>query len=155
MGLFIFALCALPLFILSNSGKKREKQLTRSLFRLAEEQNARLSDHETGRDFAIGLDQTSRIVFFYKEVEGRETNQIVRLDDVASCNVEILSRNLAPDKGGRKVIERLQLVFTAVDKDKGKVAGNAGESRRLTFWKGKVQAPDILTWRLIFTLVGT
>ena len=115
IGLVIVGLCALPFLLFSRSRKNKEKQFLRSLDLLAEQKNCHLDAHELSRDFAIGIDQVAKTAFFYKNLEGQETKQFVRLNEVDRCELKIVSRNLSPDRGGRKVIDRIALVFIPVE----------------------------------------
>lgn len=115
IGLLIIGLCTIPFLLLNKSKKSREKQLIQALFRLAERKNNHIDEYETGRDFAIGIDRIARTVFFYKIFEEQETMEVIRLDDVEHCEPKTVSRNLPPDRGGRKVIDRISLVFRWIE----------------------------------------
>lgn len=115
VGLFIVGICALPFILMNRGAKGKAKQLVRSLSDFAERKNGHIDEQETGRDFAIGLDRVGQAVFFYKEWHGEETRQMVRLADVDRCELKVVSRTSAPDKGQRKVIEQIQLVFRPVE----------------------------------------
>jgi hypothetical protein len=117
IGLIIVLLCALPFILLGNSQKRKEKQLVRSLSQLAEKKNGHIDQYETGRDFAIGLDRVGGAVFFYKNLAGQESSQYIRLAEIEQCDVKSVSRNQSPEKGSRRHIDEVQLIFIPIHKD--------------------------------------
>lgn len=117
MGLIVVGLIAVPVYLLLKNASNREKQFVRALFQLADRTNSHIDEYDAGRDFVIGLDRISSKVFFYKNVEGVQTEEVVQLKDIARIECKTISRGTAPDNGGRKPVDRILLIFHPIEKE--------------------------------------
>lgn len=104
--------CVLPFIWLHRVKKKAAKKLLTSLTDFASEHNGTISRHEIFRDMAIGLDEKTNSVFFYKKSDAEEVAQHVELAATKTCEVVKTSRTFNDKEGVRTVIEKLELSFT-------------------------------------------
>jgi hypothetical protein len=116
-GVVIIAICIIPFVLLGGGGKKRKKQLLQALSNIAEKQNSKITQHDICGEFAIGLDETTNILFFYKKVKEKETAQYVLLSNIQSCKAVTTNRT-SKDKGvSHSAVAKFELVLTPVDKN--------------------------------------
>lgn len=115
-GLIIIAVCILPFALLHWSMKKKQKQLSQSLKQLAKQHNCSISQHEFFRDFAVGIDEASNYIFFYKKTKDHETARHLNLADIQSCKVVNISRAVHHKDSNYKGVGKLELSFTPIAK---------------------------------------
>ena len=68
----------------------------------------KLSEYEICGNFAIGIDENSRYVFFSKTLQDEMTAQSTTLNEISLCKLNSASRVL---EEGEKVIDRIELVM--------------------------------------------
>ena len=115
IGIGSITLCALPFVITSKNKKKKEKQLLNSLKDFSKKHDSELTQHETGENYAIGLDTTKNMVYFLQKGEEKENLQFVDLATIKSCEINNISKSLAKNE---KTLDRLNLKLNAIDKNK-------------------------------------
>lgn len=71
------------------------------------EHNSQISLHEICGDFAIGLDPTLKMVFFFKKIRDQESAQFLDLKKIEKCTVVNSSRSF----NNQKLVDRLDLRF--------------------------------------------
>ncbi|UMB60656.1 hypothetical protein MHL31_00240 [Lutibacter sp. A80] len=115
IGSVCIALCAMPFVLTTRGRKKREKELIMSLKNLAKNENSEITQFETCGNYAIGVDEINKIVFF--QLKGKETSkyEIVKLASIKKCRIANISSTV---KGGDKIIEKLNLHLTPITKSK-------------------------------------
>ncbi|UMB55128.1 hypothetical protein MKD41_06535 [Lutibacter sp. A64] len=115
IGLVCIALCAMPFVLTTRGRKKREKALVMSLKNLAKNENSEITQYETCGNYAIGVDEVNKIVFF--QLKSKEINkyEIVKLDTIKKCRISNISSVVS---GGEKIIEKLNLHLTPITKSK-------------------------------------
>jgi len=111
IGVIVTALCILPFFIFKSGAGKRRKELLDQLTRMAQQQNGRISQVDTMGQFAIGMDEDARTVYFIRGQAGREESRIIRLDDFRSCKPLNTTRSIDNAQVNYKVVEKLELVL--------------------------------------------
>jgi len=117
-GIVLLILCILPMVFLSRNRKKREKQLLQLIANLANNQNTKIAQFEHCGDLVIGLDEAGKNIYFAKRQDETETAKLVPLKEVKSCKVVNVSRKVSNENGSHHVLEKLELKFEPVDKNK-------------------------------------
>ncbi len=112
MGVVAIATFVLPFLWLSNVRKKAEKKILTSLTDFAAGHNSNISRSEILGDMAIGLDEQSNRLFFYKKSGDAAVKQHVELAAIKNCEVIKTSRPFSDNDGMHKVIEKLDLSFS-------------------------------------------
>ncbi len=117
MGVIIIIICIIPFMLLNQNSKKTKSQLLQLLNDLAKKHNCQISQYESGRGFAIGIDETNHFAFFYKKVKEYEYEQFVDLSKIQTCTIEKITRT-AKNNGRENVyVDRLDLKFIPIAKD--------------------------------------
>lgn len=115
-GAIFIAVFMLPFIFMLHGRKKKEKQLIKSIFAIANDHHCKISQQEISEEFAIGLDELANHLFFFKKTPDKEIAQHVNLAEIKSCKV-IKTGNVTGEKGENyKSIEKLDLQFSFLDK---------------------------------------
>jgi len=111
-GAIFIAIFMLPFIFMLNGRKKKEKQLAKSILAFANNHHCKISQQDICEDFAIGLDESSNHLFFFKKSTGIEIAQYVKLAEIKSCKV-IKTGNTTGNKDDQhKSIDKLDLHFS-------------------------------------------
>ncbi|OFY17173.1 MAG: hypothetical protein A2X02_02780 [Bacteroidetes bacterium GWF2_29_10] len=133
--------------------KKREKQLFKSLSNIAEKQNCKITQYECCIELAIGLDKTANYLFFFNRFKDKEIAKYVNLAEIQNCKLVNTTRNINNKYGNYKVIDKLELKFSPIDKNKPYVFFefyNAEEGLQLTEERNLIEKWEkIITERLV------
>lgn len=114
IGLIAFASFIIPIAIINRGQKKRKENMVQSLQKIALELNSQITQHEVCGDFAIGMDPTNKMVFFFKKTRDQETAQFLDLKIIEKSTVMNASRAF----NNQKLVDRLELRFLPIAKDK-------------------------------------
>ncbi|WP_029489317.1 hypothetical protein [Ochrovirga pacifica] len=109
IGMFCVAICALPFVLTSSSKKRKEKEIFQQLERLASKHNCHISQYEHCGNYAIGLDETKKHVFFLQRIKEQKHAQWVDLKAVKSCSLVTTYVSGVADK---RMVNTLELQFT-------------------------------------------
>lgn len=118
IGIIILLLCILPLVIMTRKANQKERQFSRDLFDFAKKSNSKLSEHEIMNNIAIGLDKENNQLFFLRKKENIEAEFQINLLEIQKCRVLNSNRTVNSKEGNYKVIDKLALAFTYLDKNK-------------------------------------
>ena len=121
IGAVAIMICILPFIMMSNSRKKREKLFLQALSRIAAQNNCQIGYHEIFGNFAIGFDSSKNFVFFYKQTKDNKQEQSVDLEGIQNCKVINVSRTFKSKEESHQVIDRLELCFTPMLKNKSEI----------------------------------
>lgn len=67
IGVLAILACILPFALDYRSRKNKENYLLQPLKKIAQQQNCQISEYETGRNFAIGIDKAKKVSFSIKK----------------------------------------------------------------------------------------
>ena len=118
IGAIVVALCIVPFIVMSQNRKKRERKTIESLNSIAQRQNCSISKHEICGDFIIGIDEVNKYVFFLKKLNDKVVEQCVNLSEIRNCKLNNTARTVA----NQSVIDKLELSFIPIDKNKKEIA---------------------------------
>ena len=114
----IIAICSLPFIIMSVSSKKRKTQLLQSLSKIAQQNNCKITKRDLCGNLALGLDENSNALFFFKKGDEKETALYIDLNDIKNCKI-IDTRKAQKNKANSfKEIEKLELGFSPIEQNK-------------------------------------
>jgi hypothetical protein len=112
-GLALVAIIALPFILHHLIKKKKEKIFLNEIISLAESENATISQKEFWRErYAIGIDNTSKKLFYINKQKEKRERTILDLSKVEKCRIVTASRSVKTPNGNSTIIDRLELVFT-------------------------------------------
>jgi len=117
-GTILLIVCIVPFVIISYNSKKKQKIMLLSLKKIAQQHNCQINKHEFCGNFVIGIDHAKNFIFFSKRANDNMVEQYVDLAEVRSCRVVNTSRTMKSQNGNCQVIEKLELVFFPVLKNK-------------------------------------
>lgn len=111
-GAIFVAIFMLPFIFMLNGRKKKEKLLAKSILAIANNHHCKISQQDISEDFAIGIDELSNHLFFFKKSTDTEIAQQVKLAEIKSCKV-IKTGNITGNKDDQhKSIDKLDLHFS-------------------------------------------
>ncbi|MDD4150972.1 MAG: hypothetical protein PHE33_13190, partial [Bacteroidales bacterium] len=85
---------------------------------IANQQHCSISKHEICGDFIIGIDEVNKYVFFLKNLNEKVVEQCVNLAEIRNCKIKNTARTVA----NQSVIDKLELSFIPIDKNKKEIA---------------------------------
>lgn len=111
----LILLIIVPLTLMQLKKKNREQLLLKSLKNLSKQQNCTLTKYDVNSDFAIGLDQATKTLFYYKDTVLEHISKHVNLSQFKDCEVLEVRQNNSKNKLGE--IENLNLVLHPFNKN--------------------------------------
>lgn len=115
-GAIFMAIFMLPFIFMLQGRKRKEKQLLKSIFSIANIHNCKISQHELCDEFAIGLDEVANQLFFFRKKSENEISQHINLSEIKSCKVIKTVHNVNNKDESNKTIDKLELQFSFLDK---------------------------------------
>ncbi|TYB77472.1 hypothetical protein ES677_00280 [Bizionia gelidisalsuginis] len=111
----LLLLIIVPLTLMQLKKRNKEQLLLKSLKTLSNQQNCKLTKYDVTSDFAIGLDQATKTLFYYKNTVLENISKHVNLSQFLDCEVLEVRQNNTRNKQGD--IENLNLVLHPIDKN--------------------------------------
>ena len=107
VGALVIVACILPFIIMYKTKKYNEEQLLEELKSTASEKGFLLTNYEVSGDLSIGIDETSNVFCFCKNVRDNKSQEFIRLNEVKKCSLI----NLKNSTGSQSIIDKLALSF--------------------------------------------
>lgn len=111
VGLLFLLICIIVFIGLSNSNRKKEKQLLGQLKELASENNYTITQYDLWDQFAIGMDDAANIVLMVNNTNQPSSRLEVNLSEVLHCNFIKTNRQFIGQPQDYKEIGKIELVF--------------------------------------------
>ncbi|QIE59287.1 hypothetical protein G5B37_06835 [Rasiella rasia] len=111
IAMVLLATITIPIFLIGRNVKKQSKQLYNGLNAQAFKNNGTLTRHTEHTNFALGLDETAKAIYYFKKTEDTEVSKQIDLNVVTSCEVIKKTRRIKKAKGFDEVIEKITLIF--------------------------------------------
>lgn len=111
-GAIVIALCFSPFIYMAMRGKKREKNFLHLLLNKAKQLNCNITNYEISGNIIIGLDETTKELFFLRKINNEERFQHLNLKEIKSVRLNNANRVISSGKSQQKVLDKLQLAFT-------------------------------------------
>ncbi len=111
IGFVMILLIASPIVLTGISRKSREKKLANDFNLLSKSNNSTISQSDFWSGTVIGINQDDKLVFFIRQLKDLNESIAINLNEFQKCNF-IKTTN----KGD--VVEKLELVFTPITKNK-------------------------------------
>ena len=106
IGGILVLVCIIPIVIVSNNRKKKDKLTLKALYDFAENESCKIGYHDIWLNAAIGIDKDNKVLFFLKGNHKEHYIKKVDLEEIRACNVLPLD---GMDKAER--IEKLELAL--------------------------------------------
>lgn len=121
MGVALLALFALPFILIGRASKKNKKQLIDKLTKLAEKHSSIIKESDHCNDFAIGIDNKEKALFYVKAGNDGEKLQVIKLRDYKATRIVNQSKTLSDNGSKTTVTAKLALALVPVNKDKAEI----------------------------------
>lgn len=121
IGAIVIAVCILPFILMSINIKRRERKKISLFKNIVNENNCILSKYEICGDFVIGIDETRKYIFFNKQLKDNVLKEIINLHEIQHCKVKNGARVVTSKNGTYNVIDKLELIFNPLDKNKKEI----------------------------------
>ncbi len=118
IGSILLILSFSPFIFYYFYNKSRENKLYNLLTSLAQSQSSVITKYEVCNDFIIGLDESSRTLFFCKESKEKKIQKHISLKDVIGCKIVKTSNHVDSKSNGFIAIDFLGLSIEYVDERK-------------------------------------
>jgi len=118
VGVVSLLIFIVPLALINYNRKKKETQMLQSLNTWASQQKCGITHHELCGDFALGIDQNKKVVFFIKQKKDETIQQLINLESIHSCQAAIKSQSHKHEGGNYTTTERIDLCFVSKEKNK-------------------------------------
>ncbi len=106
----IVLLCILPIFLMNESRRRRERRGKAVLSEMANKENATLADCRIEQRFLIGLSADKHLLFFARLVEkGEYSHSVFRLKNYTRCVVEHDEHQEGPKSDRCTMIDQVRL----------------------------------------------
>lgn len=112
----LILLIIVPITLMQLKKRNNEQVLLKSLKALSNQQNCKLTKYDVTNDFAIGLDQATKTLFYYKNTVLENISKHVNLSHFINCEIFEIRQNNTKNQQGE--ITTLTLVLYPVDKSK-------------------------------------
>jgi len=111
-GIGAILIMAAPVVYLVITRKRREAAFIKHFKELAAKENIHMDDTEIWNvHYAIGLDNGTKKLFYYKKMKEGEKTVAVDLANVESCRIATKSRSVKTTSGSSSVIDRIDLAL--------------------------------------------
>lgn len=140
IGIIVIGLCFLPYVYFTKKNKKKDAQFFKVLSDKAKQLNCSLTQHEASGNIVLGLDDANLLLFFLKKLRGGDERlQHVDLTEVKAVRINNISRTVGEKDSKKKVIDKLQLVFSNYDYSKRDVTFEFYNSDETLVMNGELQ----------------
>ncbi len=118
IGVVLTSVCIIPFVLIKQNRKRKEKKLLKILHGMAAEQQCYIDHHEVLGEMAIGMDSERRFVFFFKANDNTLQTHFINLAEIRTCRAGNASKAVSSKDSHFSVIDKVQLFFTPVVKNK-------------------------------------
>ncbi|WP_432411727.1 hypothetical protein [Rasiella sp. SM2506] len=125
IAVVLFAAVLVPTLLIIQNTKQKSKRLYNGLNAVVAQKNGVLSHHIEQNNFALGIDETHKALYFFKKTEDIEISEAIDLSKVTTCEISTKTRRLKKEKGFEELIEKITLVF---------VSKNNNETRQIELY---------------------
>lgn len=112
VAVVIVLLCILPIFLMNQSRRRRERMGKAILQEMAKQQNETLADCRFAQRFLIGISQSKQWLFFARLAEkGNYQRSAYHLTDFARCIAEHDEHQEGPKSDRSTIIDQVRLTL--------------------------------------------
>jgi hypothetical protein len=114
--LAIIAMSGIPFVVMNRRHNNKKLKSLYNLRALANESGADIVHHDMWNDNSIGLDPQLKKLFFISNVQFKEVNTIIDLQDASKCYLLNTSRSEKTIKGSQKIIDKVDICISPRNK---------------------------------------
>jgi hypothetical protein len=117
----IIAISVILYIVVSMRSKNKEKKKLQVLNDYASKHNCTITKNEIYSNISIGMDEKTNFLFFIKSNNDIDVLKHVNLSEIRNCKVVNTGRTVQFNKSSTTVIEKLNLCFYPVNKNKEQI----------------------------------
>lgn len=140
VGIILILIITVPFIIVHFKRTNNKNKRIQSLKDFALQNNCQISHHEICGHYTIGIDENKKSIFFQKQIKGNIDNQHVDLSYIRNCKAVIADRKISSNGNSNRIIDKIDLIFTPVDKDKAEIKLNFYDAETSMQLNGELQA---------------
>lgn len=119
IGVLVIAITCLPFVIMHRNKLQKDKKIKKLLTTYAAEHSCQIDQYDALHHFAIGMDQTKKKLFFYKEQNENIIKQKVDLNTIKTAR--LLKTTSKPNKQRGERVDRIGLTFEPLQKNQNAI----------------------------------
>jgi len=100
---------------------KKKNNIIKEFMNLANGKGCIISKFDFWNNTKIGFDMENGILFFIRNLKNHENKFVINLQDVLKCYINKVTRTVDFNRTKQLVTDRIELVFTFIDKNKPNV----------------------------------
>ena len=147
IGLCVLAIIILPLVIMGNSGKKKEKFLIKSINELASQTRGIVQRHEICGDIILGINELQHFAYFCKITKDKNINSTINLSEIIQCKANKVFVTINKEEDF-ELVDKLEIIFKPIDKTKPDIIWDIYNSDHSMQLYGELQLVE--NWVFIF-----
>ncbi len=101
----------LPFIAMARGNRKKQKDLYTHLERFAVLHKGHVTEYDTLKNFAIGIDIQTKHLYFYKKTPKSEICRDIDLQKVRGCTIDKQAHNFKDGKSTNQILDTVRLVF--------------------------------------------
>lgn len=120
-ALLIAAACVIPFVIMNKLNARRERKILEPLFNLAQKHDSTISGYDIWNNAAVGIDNRTEMVFFFKKATGTDIFRQVNLSEIRKCRLIQVTKTSGDEQDNFKPVAKLELVLEHQDSSKADI----------------------------------
>jgi len=137
------------ILLMGVDSRKKQKELFSHLENFAVQHQGHVTEYDTAKNFAIGMDNRTNHIYFYKKTPKVEIHQDIDLGKMRSCTVDKKVHTKRNGKNTNEVLDAIQLAFLPAGDalpeflelfDADENSQVSGELEIADKWRNKIQA---------------
>jgi len=140
IGVFIVAVCVLPIVSVVKKMKKQERKTLQLLAKIADRHQCIVHKHEICGDYIIGIDEYKKVVFFLKLLNDKTIEKHISLKEIRSCRVKNTTRSVSLKKENSIVTDKLELIFIPISGNLSEISLEFYNSDNSSQLRGELQS---------------
>lgn len=106
VGAVLLVICIAPFILVRKRQITKKNEKLKILNNLSQEYNCNIEEYEFCNDFVLGIDKSKSFLFFHKQSQEKNHNQIIDLQTIKECNIIKKTRSI-----NDKTIALIELSF--------------------------------------------
>ena len=106
VGAVLLVICIAPFILVRKRQITKKNEKLQILNNLSQEYNCNIEEYEFCNDFVLGIDKSKSFLFFHKQSQENNHNQVIDLKTIKECNIIKKTRSI-----NDKTIALIELSF--------------------------------------------
>jgi hypothetical protein len=119
IGIVTLLICVVPLILMRNSKKRKEKEVKEAIAAIAAKSNSKVEESHGWNNTLIGIDRLNSKLFFIKKLKDTKIEHTIDLSEIETCRVIHSQRNVV--NGNYSVTQKLELGLISRNRGKAEI----------------------------------